>query len=367
VCDAIEAPTWRAIFPELVKKDDLTPALALNGIEFNLARAVGPGLAGLIIAAVGVAATFLLNALSFLGVILVIFRWKRPTRKSALPAETLAGASAAAVRYVRYSPGIRTLLLRSGIVVFFASSFWALLPAVAKELSKSALGYGLLLGFFGAGAVLGAVVLQRAGSKLSRETIVSMATALFGAILLSTAALHNLALLCALMLIGGASWTVLMSLFNTMVQNLAPDWVRARVLAAYLFVFQGSVAIGSALWGLAAAHTNVRTALLLSGIGMGASLLLQLGFRLPSTAIDLSTWNHWGKPSLFEERAADLGPVLVTVRYVIDPAKGPDFLNEIYQYQRIRRRDGDAVGNLLRHGIPQCICRDVPVGFLGRT
>src|SRR5579864_6315927 len=190
--DAIEAPTWRAIFPELVKKDDLTPALALNGIEFNLARAVGPGLAGLTIAAVGVATTFLFNALSFLGVILVIFTWKRPTRTSKLPAETLAGASAAGIRYVRYSPGIRTLLLRSGIVIFFASSFWALLPAVAKELSKSALGYGVLLGFFGVGAVLGAVVLQRIRSKRSTETIVSIATAMFGAILLSTAALHNL-------------------------------------------------------------------------------------------------------------------------------------------------------------------------------
>jgi hypothetical protein len=167
-----------------------------------------------------------------------------------------------------------------------------------------------------------------------------VATATFGAILLSTAALHNLALLCALMLIGGAAWTVLMSLFNVMVQDLAPDWVRARVLAAYLFVFQGSVAIGSALWGLAAEHTSVRTAFFLSGIGMGASVLLQFAFRLPSTAIDLSSWNHWGKLSMFEEHATDLGPVLVTVKYVIDPAKGPDFLNEIYQYQRIRRRDG---------------------------
>jgi MFS family permease len=163
---------------------------------------------------------------------------------------------------------------------------------------------------------------------------------MFGAILLSTAALHNLALLCALMLLGGACWTVFMSLFNTMIQNLAPDWVRARVLAAYLFVFQGSVAIGSAVWGLAAEHANARMALFVSGIGIGASLLLQFTFRLPSTAIDLSTWNHWGKPSMFEEHAADLGPVLVTVKYVIDPAKAPAFLNDIYQYQRIRRRDG---------------------------
>jgi MFS family permease len=324
----------------LVKKEDLTPALALNGIEFNLARAVGPGLAGLIIAAVGVATAFLINALSFLGVILVIFRWKRPARKSSLPAETLSGASAAAIRYVRYSPGIRTLLLRAGIVIFFASSFWALLPSVAKGLSKTALGYGFLLGFFGVGAVLGAVVLQRVRSKFSTETVLSAATAVFGGILIATGALHNLPLLCALMLLGGSSWTVFMSLFNTLVQNLAPDWVRARVLAAYLFVFQGSVAIGSAVWGFGADHSSARMALLVSGIGIGATLLLQFPFRLPSMAVDLSSWNHWGKPNMFQEHAADLGPVLVTVKYVVDPAKATDFLNEIYKYQRVRRRDG---------------------------
>jgi MFS family permease len=338
--DAIEAPTWRAIFPELVRKDDLTPALALNGIEFNLARAVGPGLAGLIIAATGVATAFLLDALSFLGVIFVIFTWKRPARKSKLPAETLNEASWAAIRYVRYSPGIRTLLVRSGTVIFFASSFWALLPAVARELNKGALGYGFLLGFFGVGAVLGAVVLQRVRSKLSTEAVLSMATAMFGAILLGTATLHSLVLLCVLMLFGGSSWTVFMSLFNTMVQNLAPDWVRARVLAAYLFVFQGSVTIGSTLWGVAAERTNARLALLVSGIGIGVSVLLRYPLRLPSMAVDLNTWNHWGDPRMFEEHAADLGPVLVTVEYVIDPMKAPDFLNEIYKYQRIRRRDG---------------------------
>src|SRR5579863_8453484 len=210
--DAIEAPTWRAIFPELVKKNELAPALALNGIEFNLARATGPGLAGLIVAAFGVAAAFFIDGLSFLGVIFVIFGWKRPARKSRLPAERLGEASVAAIRYVRYSPGIRTLLVRSGSVIFFASSFFALLPAVAKELSKSALGYGFLLGFFGVGAVLGAVVLQRVRSRVSTESVLSVATLVFGAILLSTATLHNIMILCFLMLFGGAAWTVYMSM-----------------------------------------------------------------------------------------------------------------------------------------------------------
>jgi MFS family permease len=340
VGDAVESPTWRAIFPDLVDKDDLPTALALNGIEFNLARAVGPGLAGLIIAAVGVATAFALNALSFLGVIFVVAKWKRPERKSKVPVETIQGATAAAIRYVRYSPGIRALLLRSAFLIFFTSSFWALLPTAAKELSKSPVAYGFLLGFFGVGAVLGALVLQRARAKFSTETILSIATAAFAAIILSMALLHTLVILCVLMLFGGAAWTVFMSLFNTIVQTLAPDWVRARVLAVYLFVFQGSVALGSALWGFVALRTNVHATLELAGIGTGACLLLQPLVKLPNTAVDLSTWNHWVKPTMLEEPDPDQGPVLVTAKYVIDPAKASEFLDLIYRYQRVRRRDG---------------------------
>jgi MFS family permease len=338
--DAIEAPTWRAIFPELVTKEDLSPALALNGIEFNLARAVGPGVAGLIIAAAGVGTAFVLNAISFAGVILVIATWRRPVRKSKLPAENFRGATSAAIRYVRYSPAIRTLLLRAACIIFFASAFWALLPTIARALSHTPLAYGFLLGFFGTGAVAGAVVLQRARAALPVETIISGATVAFGAVVFSTATLHSVVILCILMLLGGASWTVFMSLFNTIIQDLAPDWVRARVLAVYLFVFQGSVAIGSLLWGFAAEHTSARVALLISSIGIAGCLLLQFPFRLPSAPVDLSSWDHWVKPTMFAEPAPDLGPVLVTVRYILNPEKASEFLDAIHKYERVRRRDG---------------------------
>jgi MFS family permease len=338
--DALESPAWRAIFPELIPKEELSPAVTLNGIEFNLARAVGPALGGVIIAIAGVSTAFLLNALSFLGVIVVIARWKRHAPKSKLPVETFTEATSAAVRYVRYSPGIRRLLLRSAFVIFFSSAFWALLPAVAKNVSHSSLGYGLLLGFFGTGAVLGAVALQHLRKKYSVEAVVAVATAAFACVLAATALVPQLWILCFFSFFGGAAWTIFMSVFNTLIQLLAPDWVRARVLAVYLFVFQGSMTVGSVLWGASAEHSSLKMALLASGIGIAACMLLRLPFPLPEPTAALDVWNHWPKPILVTEPEPDEGPVLVTVEYKVDPNKAEEFLEAINKYQRIRRRDG---------------------------
>ena len=201
--DAFETPTWRAVLPELVPKDDLVTASALNGIEFNLARAVGPALAGLLISAAGIAAAFVANVVSFLGVILVIARWKRPIRKRTAPPETLTGATVAAVRYIRNSPPIRALLVRTGTGMFFASALFALLPTVARGVSNSATGYGLLLGCFGTGAVLGALTMQPLRARWSTEVVVSSGVAILGVAILTTGALHSLSTLGPVILIGG--------------------------------------------------------------------------------------------------------------------------------------------------------------------
>src|SRR5262249_18064567 len=146
-------------------------ASALNGIEFNLARATGPGLGGLLIAAFGVGTAFVVNAVSFVGVIFVVARWKRPRRKRTAPAERVVGATVAAFRYLRFSTGIRSLIVRSGAVMFFASALLALLPTLAHSISQSALGFGLLLGCFGTGAVLGAFALQPSCRRWTIETV----------------------------------------------------------------------------------------------------------------------------------------------------------------------------------------------------
>src|SRR5580700_1268031 len=340
--DAFETPTWRAILPELVPKDDLAPASALNGIEFNLARAVGPALAGVVIAAAGVAAAFVANFVSFVGVILVVARWKRPIRKRTAPPETLTGATVAAIRYVRHSPTILTVVVRTGVVMFFSSALFALLPAVARSVNQTAIGYGILLGCFGAGAIGGALIMQSARARWSTEVIVSAAVLILGLVIVTMSGLHRLSTLTLVMLVGGAAWVTFISLITALVQNLAPDWVRARVLAIFILVYQGGFALGSAAWGGVAQRAGIRVALVSAGVGTIGSLVFVLFAKLPESTADLSPWNHWRMPVVVEEATADLqrGPVLVSVEYTVIPERDAEFVAVIHQYGRIRRRDG---------------------------
>jgi MFS family permease len=340
--DAFETPTWRAVLPELVAKEDLAAASALNGIEFNLARAVGPGLAGLLISAAGVAAAFVVNVVSFLGVILVVARWKRPVRKRVTPAETLTGATVAAIRYIHNSPAIRALMLRTGAGMFFASALFALLPTIAKSVSNSAIGYGVLLGCFGAGAVLGALVMQPLRARWSTETVVSAGVTVLGVAIATAGVLHRLSTLGLVLLIGGGAWILFISLVNALIQNLVPDWVRARALAFFVLVSQGSMAFGSAAWGAVAQREGVRTALLWAGVGAIGTTVLALFAKLPDAASDLSPWNHWRMPVVVKEAETELerGPALVTVEYVVISGRREEFVESMQQYGRVRRRDG---------------------------
>lgn len=348
--DAFETPTWRAVLPELVRKEDLAAASALNGIEFNFARAVGPALAGLVIAFIGVGAAFLVNALSFFGVILVVARWKRASVKRSTPTETVSGATVAAIRYVRYSPAIRAVLFRAGAAMFFASGLLALLPSVAHQISGSPLGYGVLLGCFGLGAVVGARAMQRARARWSADIVVSTGIAAFGLVTIAASAVNGLLLLGAIMLIGGAAWISFISLFNVQVLNQAPDWVRARVLAISMLVFQGAVAGGSATWGAVASRVGVSAALQWAGVGTIAATVLGLFLRLSDRSVDLTPWNHWRLPAGIPTEIDADGPLLVTVEYEVEPEHVVEFLEAMGQFGRVRRRDGAS-----RWGI----CRDL--------
>jgi MFS family permease len=340
--DAFETPTWRAILPELVPKEDIAAASALNGIEFNLARAVGPALAGMIIAAAGIATAFVANFVSFFGVILVVAKWKRPVHKRNSPAESFSGATVAAIRYVSHSPAILTVLLRTSVVMFFSSALFALLPTVARSVNKTAIGYGLLLGCFGLGAIAGAFAMQSARARWSTETVVSAGVVILGLVIVAIGGLHRLSTLAAVMLIGGAAWVIFISLINALVQNLAPDWVRARVLAIFILVYQGSYSFGTVVWGAFAQRASIRTALVYAGIGTIATTAVALFAKLPDSTADLSPWNHWRMPVVVEEVGGDLaqGPVLVTIEYTIISKQEAEFVEAMRGYGRMRRRDG---------------------------
>ena len=350
--DAFESPTWRAVLPELVPKKDLAAAAALNGIEFNFARAIGPPLAGILIAAARVGTAFLVNAASFLGVMIVIARWKHSVRKRTAPREALTGAMIAGVRYVRYSPAIRALIFRSGCVMFFASGLLALLPSLAHSVKDSPVVYGLLLGCFGLGAVLGALLLQPARARFSTEEVVSSGIVVFGLTTTAVGSLHGLPALSVDMLLGGAAWIVFLSLFNVLILNLTPDWVRARVLAVSMLVFQGAVAAGSAAWGALAGRIGIQSALLWAGVGTVATAVLGLFLHLPDLNIDVTPWIHWPTPRIVDGAVApdadDAGPILVTVEYDVIPEKTSEFVDAMREYGRIRRRDGASRWGIFR-------------------
>jgi MFS family permease len=338
--DALEAPTWRAILPELVPREDLLPAIALSGIEFNLARAIGPALGGFLIAVAGVATAFTLNAVSFLVVLWVIVRWKRPAQQRGLPRETLSGATRAAFRYTRNTSEMLTVFGRIAVIMFFASPFWALLPTVAHQLRESATFYGLLLTVFGGGAMLGALALQRARSFFSVDAVLAMGTTVFAAALWATATFRSIVPLCVVIAFGGAGWTVVMSLMTTVMQSVAPDWVRARAAAIFMLVYMGAWAGGSAFWGYVAGHRGTHFSFLVAAIGTAASPLLILISRLPDAPTDLGAWDHWRKPVPVGEAKLDQGPVLVTVEYEIEAKDSDEFLAALEKFSRVRRRDG---------------------------
>ena len=338
--DALEAPTWRAVLPEVVPQEGLMSAIALNGIEFNLARAIGPALGGFLIATSGITTVFSLNAASYLGVLGVIARWKRPSDQPGSLRETVSGAIRAAVRYTRNAPEILTVLGRIGCIMFFASAFWALLPTVAHELRRSATLYGLLLTVFGAGAVLGAVVLQRTRSLFSSDAMLALGTTVFAGALWGVAGFKSVPFLSVAILFGGSAWTAIMSLMTTVMQNLAPDWVRARAMAVFMLVYMGTWTAGSAFWGYVAGRQGTHFSLVTAAIGTAVCPILVLVSRLPDTPVDLGAWDHWGKPMLVGEVDPSQGPVLVTVEYEVEPNNADEFLEALHKLARVRRRDG---------------------------
>lgn len=345
---AINAPAWQAVIPEMVHRDDLPAAITLTSVGFNVARVGGPALGGIVIAAIDTGATFILNGISFLGVIVVLKTWHREHKENTLPEERLIGAIKTGIRYVRNASQVQAVLIHSIFFSIFSIALWAFLPIIArKDLGLSSFGYGVLMGLFGSGGLLGAPLLHRLRNRISLNLLVFMAVNLFALAILSLAYLRSLMLLGITMIAGGIAWLILLSVFNTVVQAVIPAWVRGRVLSVYLLIFFGGMATGSALCGTMATLTGIPRTLTIISFCLIASALFTWRFKLASgEGLDLTPSQHWPAMPVSSEPETNEGPVLIVVEYRIDPLKSKDFVLAMEALKTIRRRDGAIKWNL---------------------
>ncbi len=339
-------PPQSAIVPELVPREDLPQAIALNGVAFTAAQALGPALGGIIVATAGAGWAFVANAVSFVAVVSVVIAWRRETPISAFPAEHVLGAVRAGARYVRHAPPLQLVLARSAMHVFCFAAFPALLAvAVRDELGAGASGYGAAFGAFGVGGVFGALVIvpRLRARSISTDHIVAGATVAFAVGALgSVAVAPTLAAALPGLVVGGAGSMIVMSSLQAAAQQVLPAWVRGRGLAISQLVFQAGRASGAAVWGGLASGQGVATALLAAAVTVIVfqAVVLALGLRLGRVeGLDLDP-APWPGAHAGASIAPEDGPVLVTIDYAVEEERAEDFLEHMQRVARLRRRDG---------------------------
>lgn len=339
---ALMMPAWAAVTPEVVPRDRLQQAITLNGMGLNAARALGPAVAGLIVSGLGSGAVFLLNAVSYLGVIAVLSRWRRATRHSELPSERFLGAIRSGLRFALHAPDLHGPAIRGVAFFVFASAVWALLPLIARDLVNGGpQALGLLTASLGGGAVAGAFVLPRLRAVYSIDHLIAGATLVYAGAMLVVAAFDRLLPLMGAMTVAGIAWITILPSLQTAVQLALPDWVRSRGLSIYMALLMGSMATGSLLWGTIAQHTDIRFALILAALGSIVAAAATWRVRIGGIEkSDLTPSLHWPAPLVHDGVTHERGPVLVTVHYRVAADRTDEFLTVVRELGRRRRRIG---------------------------
>jgi len=340
---ALALPAWQSVVPQLVPKEDLTSAVAANSVGVNISRAIGPALGGAAIAALGIVSPFWINAISNLAVLGALFWWRPPrSSKTVLPAERLGGAIEAGLRYAGHSPALRATLIRAAAFFLFASTYWALLPLLARtQIASGPETYGILLGAIGTGAVGGAFIMPWLRAKLGPDLLVTSGMLGTAVTLALYGLAHDAGTALVASLLAGVSWIAVLATLAVSAQVSVPDWVRGRGLALYTTVFFGCLTVGSAVWGKVAAVLGLPAAHFLAAVGVLAATPLTWRWKLPSAAgVDLTPSMHWPAPIASYPIQHDRGPVLVTVEYRTRPQDRQEFLQVLEQLGHERRRDG---------------------------
>lgn len=282
---ALRQPAYQATVGDLVPPAEVPAAVAANSVGFNLARSLGPGLGGLIVAVAGVKMAFLFNALSNIFIVSVLIVWLRRASRERKTRERLFGAVILGVRYAFRSRPIRAVIIRCFVFTLLSSALWALLPLIAKhETGGGPVGYGLLLGSLGIGAIIGALSITLLRRLVKTAVLIGAATLSFAAATVVLANVHSIALLMPVLCLGGFSWLLTLSSFNVMVQLSAEAWVKARALSIYLTSLFAGLALGSWIWGHLATWVGVPAALEIAAGFLCVSLILSFTLPLPSLA-----------------------------------------------------------------------------------
>ncbi|TVT22441.1 MFS transporter [Amycolatopsis acidiphila] len=347
VGQGISVPVFQAIQPELVGPELIPQAALLNSANANVARAVGPALGGLLIAALGPEATFALNAVSFVGVLFVLATWRRERADRPLGAERVPAAIRAGARYIRSAPAFTSVLVRTALFMAFASALWSLLPAVARgPLGLGAGGYGLLLGCIGAGAIAGAALMSVLRTLIRTELLVTGGMVMFALTTATTGFVRSVPAVVVALLLTGLAWVAVLSTLNSSAQLLLPGWTRARALAYYQLAFMGGQALGAVGWGVLADLTGLTAAVVTSGLGLLAvTALATWRMPLPDSRHDMAWSGHWPEPPAVD---AGPGPVLVTVEWRVQPTRTGEFLRAMRLVGRSRRRTGATLWGLFQ-------------------
>ena len=349
---ALTAPAWQAIQPELVPREQIPAAASLSGVTVNVARAIGPAIAGVVMTLAGPAAVFALNAVSFVAIIVALRSWKRALTVAFGERERIGRSVVAGLRYVRHGPITRRILLRTALFAFPASALWALLPVTsAHHWHMDASGYGLALATLGVGAIAGVAVIARLRRSFAANTVLAGSAGAY-AVGLLVVAIGPFGPAIPLLLICGAAWIATLATLNAAVQLSLPYWVRARGMAIYLLTSSGSQALGSCLWGLIAAHVGLAQSLIAAAglLVVTAASVAVLPLRPETGALDRTISTAWPTPTQIFEPDPNDGPVLISTSYHVTEDRIDQFSAAMLKVGRSRSRTGGYRWRLYRSG-----------------
>ncbi|WP_375779074.1 MFS transporter [Bradyrhizobium sp. ma5] len=339
---ALMGPAWQSSVGEQVPSDALLPAaVALNGISYNIARSVGPAIGGVVVATAGAVAAFALNTLLYLPLMVALFLWKRISAPSRLPPERLSRAMVLGVRYITNSPSIKIVLIRTLVTGLIGGPVIALMPLVARDLLHGdAQTYGIMLGAFGLGAVVGALNIAELRKRMSGEAAIRACALSMGGAIAAVALSRQPVLTAMALVLAGAVWTMAWTVFSIGVQLSAPRWVAGRSLAAYQAASSGGIAVGSWGWGHLTDAAGVETALLLSAALMVASPLIGRWLPMPRVGARGEEAELLADPEVRLALTGRSGPLVVEIEYRVAQENARAFHNVMQEVQLSRQRNG---------------------------